>query len=192
MSILRHFAGCTISLSVVSAQMALPQITLNSIGVNVGMIHAFAAEKYVFYPELEIGGQPAISCFGWSVYVAHWDDAMHGVTVTDNAIYSLSGNILGARISFDPSKVSGNWILPLQVFGGIAHYFISAKYVGGVNYSGGTDYFGPNSGTSLEFGLKSSINLSESFGLRAEGHRLFPIEDRAGRFVYSVGTNYIF
>jgi hypothetical protein len=168
------------------------QLTLNSVGFRLGTIEAYSTNKMVFYPEIQTGGQFFLQYLEWTAYYAHWDDAVTQVNTTENAVYSIRGNILGARIALNPSKLDEHWSLPITVFGGIAHQFISPTYVGGSNQISGTEYLGSNAINSFEFGVSAFARIFDAVELHAQVQQLFAISEVSKRLSCSAGVNYVF
>jgi hypothetical protein len=142
----------TLLAAVIFTAPVLGQIGVNTVTARFGIIDAPNANKQIFYPELEIGGKAFLPSLGWSAYWGYWDEAIRETAVSDQAVYSTRGQILGGRILFDPSKALDRWVLPVIIFVGISHQFISPTYVGGSDLTGNTIYRGPDSGTSIELG----------------------------------------
>jgi len=178
------FAPCSNQLSA--------QLTLNSVGFRLGTIEALSTDKIVFYPEIQTGGQCFLQYLEWTAFIAYWDDAATPAYLSEHAFYSTKGSIMGGRIAFDPSKADEHWVLPIDLFVGFAHQFISPTYADGPSEPTGSEYMGPTGINSFEIGISAYASIFDTIELSAQIQQLFAISEVSKRLSYSVGFNYVF
>src|SRR5260221_6968133 len=122
-------------LTIIAVSSALPQFSVNSVSVSVGAIRSLGIEgreyKYVAYPEVQLGGECLLPFLGWSAYWGYWDDGVEHTDISDQIAVSTHGHIVGARIAFFPKLAMEQWPLPIALFGGLAHQFISYNIIEG-------------------------------------------------------------
>jgi len=180
---------------------SLAQLSLDSFSANVGTIRTTHSEhsvysdyQYAFYPELQIGGTLFLSYFKWTTYWGYWSDGItEPLDVMDMVTYSGQTHILGARVTFHPAEVAPEFPLPVGIFAGFAHHFISVEYVGGLGFDGkpGHDY--TQTLNTFELGLNIDVSVLGPINLRGEVHQLFPLGNEStnatqrGRRAYKVG-----
>ena len=179
---------------IVLVSSSVAQINVNSVSFGFGIIHPFGSfheNEYVFYPELRIIGRCFLSYLDWSTYWGYSDDRVDEVRYTDAIVYSARTNIIGGRIAFTPARALKHWILPITIFGGISHHFISLKYIGGGDYDGNIGYDHNIGSNTLELGLKVYYIIVEPIEIQAEAHQFFGLgNDRwrhKGRRAYTLG-----
>ncbi len=188
---------------VVAVRPMTAQIHLNMVSANVGSIrtlfpdHSFYHDfQYSFYPEFQIGGDFLTPSIQWVTYWGFWKDGVEkALPVADFVTYSFSSHIIGARFNLLLAHVLPHWPLPLGVFAGVAHHFISGTYIGGFGLDGmpGRDY--SDGVTTLELGLNAKADLFEPIAIRAEVQQFVPLGtkefDRAqkNRRAYKIGLS---
>ena len=185
---------------------AFGQFNVNAVSANVGTIRTmwpdqslFENYQYTLYYELQIGGQFFAPSLKWVAYWGHWDDGIAGaLPVADMATHSYSSHVVGLRFSVHPAKLLAHWPLPIGVFAGASHEFLSKRYVGGHDYYGrpGNDY--AEDVTTLEIGLNVEVEILSPLAIRGEIRQLFPLGDREvdqrqkGRRAFTIGVAAIF
>lgn len=177
--------------------VTLGQISTTGVSAHVGTIRALESdgveEQYVFYPELQLNGQFLFPSFRWSTYWGYWDDAINDVRVVDAIVYSTRGHIIGGRIAFVPSLAAEHWPLPITIFAGLAHHFVSVRYVGGEDFAGTRGNDGTRTSNTFEIGLSGFVNISDFMQFRAEAHQFFGLSDdprahsHKGRRAFTIG-----
>lgn len=190
-----------LTLSFVGVTRTYAQISLNTLSANVGTIRTlfpnyspYEDYQYSFYPELQVGGDFLTPSIQWIVCWGYWMDGVKkAFPVADMVTYSYSSHLLGARFNIFPGKLLPHWPLPVGVFTGLAHHFISGKYVGGFGLDGrpGRDF--TRSGNTFEAGINAELEALGPIAVRGEIHQLFPLGNewldrmQKNRRAYTVG-----
>jgi hypothetical protein len=185
-----------------SGSTAFGQFNMNTVSANVGTIRTmwpdqsvFEEYQYTLYYELQIGGLFFAPSFKWVAYWGHWDDGIaRALPVADLATHSNSGHVIGARVFVLPTELLAHWPLPVGVFAGASHEFLSIRYVGGHDYYGrpANDY--TEDVTTLEIGLNVEVEILSPLAIRGEIRQLFPLGDQEvdqrqkGRRAYTIGV----
>jgi hypothetical protein len=175
------------------------QIDISSVSIKLGSIRSlsgYAYYKSVLNPELQIGGVFISKYFGWSVYWSYWDDGSFENILSEGPIFSFSGHIVGLRMSFSLTHIDDNWIIPIEIFAGVAEHFIKAREIYPIYYSIriGSDY--SKTATTCELGLSLPINIIGSWSILAEAQQYFPLGSSVSdkmqrdRRAYKVGLSY--
>ena len=190
---------------------SLAQMRFNSISTNIGSIRTlhpshspYSDYQYALYYGLEVDAEIIANYIRGGLYWGHWNDrVVDPLSVRDMVTFSDRSHIIGIRFSFLPVKLWENWTLPLGIFIGTSHHFISSKCVGGFDFasntcSSGYDDITGNS-TTLEFGLMSSdLNLFGPLVLRGEIKQFIPLGDsqfdqfQKNRRAFNVSIGYKF
>ena len=89
------------------------------------------------------------------------------------------------------------WPLPIALFGGVAHHFISYKVIEGYEpYM--TTPFGTGASNTFEFGVRVYAAIANTVQLRAEGEQYVDLGDgdyrwkQTERRAYKLGVAYLF
>jgi len=187
-----------IILTIILGSNSIAQVDLNFFSLQAGAIGGIANPHYVFYPEAQVGGFLGEPFIQWSLYWGYWDDGITSAPeVTDNIEYTYSAHIVGARFFFLPAQADNHWPLPIALWAGIAHHFISRTYLAGSDYSGIPGSNGSESINTVEAGLRLYFKITRSTELRAEGHQFFRLGDepldqaQTNRTAYSVGLAFL-
>jgi hypothetical protein len=177
------------------------QLNVNSIGAGMGLIAPLGdggiGTRYVAYPELQLGGEFLLPYLGWSAYWGYWDDGIETTTISDQTSYSTHGHILGTRIAFFPSIALQQWPLPIALFGGVAHHFITYRIVDRY-YTANITPEGTAGSNAFEFGLTVYASVLRTIQLRAEAEQYVGLGDedfrwsQTDRRAYKLGAAYIF
>lgn len=189
------FSPVILLLVALSTSGALGQVGLNSLSFGAGVIGTLYppgnSEPYVFYPEVQLEGEFFRRYIDWSVYWGYWNDRIDQLDISDAIVYSSSGHIIGGRIVFIPSLADEHWTVPVAIFGGIAHQFMSITYVGGEDNGGRTGSDHTAASNTLELGLRISLAISDPIQLRAEAHQLFELTNEYSRHrrAYKLGVS---
>lgn len=164
---------------------ASAQLSFNSVGANVGitstMFPASRTTKYVLYPEVEIGGQFFPQYLQWSAFWGYWDDGINQGHLTETVEYSAHGHTVGIRLAFYPSSALKEWPLPIAIFGGLTHHFVSLTYLGGEDFFGNPGHDASTSLTSAEAGMRLFARTAQSLEFRLELRGVYAI--RRGDFL---------
>jgi hypothetical protein len=189
-------------MGIVSSQSVAGELTLTRISATFGTIQSLQSQAVeysnVFYPELQVQGDLFARGIGWETFWGYWDDGITQVQVVDAIVYNSTGHMVGLRISFDPKQLEPNFLLPVVVWSGLAHHFISLEDLGATDYTGahGTDQ--SVSANSWEVGARSNIGITEQVSLRIEVRQLFYVGDpipglpKDERLNYGVGIGFGF
>ena len=191
----------TTLLSVFLANASLAQLSFNTFSANIGAIRTtfpddsrYSKYQYAIYPEFQVGGDFVVSYFRWTIYWGFWNDGItQALPVADMVTYSNQSHITGFRFTFLPSQIAPEWPLPVGVFGGIAHHFMSATYVGGLGLDGkpGQDF--TQGSSTFELGLNAHLSILGPIKIGGEVHQYFPLSDeyldrtQKNRRAYKVG-----
>jgi hypothetical protein len=179
------------------------QTNISSISVRIGSIETFSEfnnYQSVLNPELQIGGLFLTNYFNWGVYWSYWNDGIDNnifKTLTpENAIYSYSSHIVGLRLSFSLTHIDDKWIIPIEIFAGVAEHFIKAKEIVPPWYSVGIGSDYSKAVTTFELGLSLPIHIVGQWSILAEAQQYFPLGSSANdqlqrdRIAYKVGLSY--
>jgi len=185
---------------------AFGQFNVNAASANVGTIRTmwpdqslFENYQYTLYYEVQIGGQFFAPSLKWVAYWGHWDDGIaKELPVADMVTHSYSSHAVGVRFNVLPAELLAHLPLPIGVFAGGSHEFLSSRYVGGHDYYGrpGNDY--TEEVTTLEIGLNVEVEILSPLAIRGEIRQLLPLGDREvdqlqkGRRAYTIGVAAIF
>jgi hypothetical protein len=99
-------------------------------------------------------------------------------------------------LSFSLTHIDDNWIIPIEIFTGVAEHFIKAKEIV-PTYSSvgiGSDY--SKKVTTIELGLSLPINIVGQWSILAEAQQYFPLGSSASdqmqrdRRAFKVGLSY--
>lgn len=173
------------------------QVCLSSISVMAGSMGTINAHEreYAFYPEITVGGPIYASYLTWETYWGFWDDGIEREYMRDGWSYSHSGHILGARVGFSPQKAAEHWLIPLDLFAGVAHHFVKSKNLGGSDWDGRTGSDRQEKVTTAEIGLSARIALIGPVGIKGKVHKFFPLGNRKidreqkGRRAFTLGVS---
>jgi hypothetical protein len=173
--------------------LASAQLSLDTYSANLGMIRTTYSSypKYVFYPELQLGGNLFTSSFRWSGYWGYWTDGIdQPFSAPDMVTYSRQIHILGIRVAFFPARGI------IGIFGGVARHLTSVHYVGGFGFDGRPGHDFDESVSTIEIGINADLPLFGPFNIRGEIHQFFPVGERSndreqqGRIAYTIGLEY--
>ncbi len=199
-----------IIIAVVAAFVGVPttlaQLSLNTVSANIGTIRTLSPDasfsqnhQYALYTELQIGGNFLIPSVRWSVYWGYWTDGVEEtLPVMDFVTYSYSSHIVGGRFNFLPAKLLPHWPLPVGIFAGVGHHFISGKYVGGFGLDGAPGQDFTVGATTLEIGLNAEADLLGPIAVRGEVQQFISFGDgefdrlQKNRRAYKVGLAFTF
>lgn len=197
----RGLITIAVIVNLVAVNTTLAQLSLNTVSVNVGTIRTLFSDlsfyqgyQYSVYPEVQIGGNVFIPSVRWIAYWGYWTDGVEkAFPVTDHVTYSYSSHIVGARFNFFPAKLLPHWPLPIGIFTGVAHHFISGKYVSGSGFDGrpGQDLAGD--ATTFEIGLNAEVEVLGPIAVRVEVQQFVPLGSKEfdqlqkNRRAYKVG-----
>jgi len=192
--------------NVVGVRTTLAQLNLNAVSANVGTIRTLFPDysfyqdyQYAVYPEVQIAGNFFIPSVQWIAYWGYWSDGVDkALPVADYDTYSYSSHIVGVRLTFLPAKLLPHWPLPVGVFSGFAHHFISRRYVGGFGYDGkhGQDF--ADDANTVEIGLNAEVDVLGPIAIRGEVQQFIPLGNdyfsqmQKNRRAYKVGLAFRF
>jgi hypothetical protein len=168
-----------LTVGVISTPCSAAELTLNRIAATFGSIQPLGWNDApnVFYPELQVQGVLLTRGIGWESFWGYWDDGITQVQVRDAIVYSSSGHMLGARVSVDPKLLLAQWPLPIVVWGGVAHQFISLNDLGYTDFAGSGGYDHAIGANSWEFGGRALIGLTNKIGLQLDARHLYYLGD---------------
>jgi len=181
--------------------VSFAQLGFDNVSANLGTIRTTYSEsspysdyQYSLYPEFQAGGRFFTSFFRWAAYWGYWTDGIdHALPVADMVTYSSKSHIVGFRLAFFPADMAPEWTLPIGIFAGIAHHFVSIHYIGGFGIDGKPGHDFSEYLNTFELGLNTDFSIIGPLGMRAEIHQFFPTAgkqiDKAqkGRRAYKVG-----
>jgi hypothetical protein len=157
----------------------LGQVSLNTVSANIGAIRTFLpahspfqAYQYSVYPEIQAGGEFFTPSVVWSTYWGYWTDGVaRAFPIADYVTYSHASHIVGARFQFSPARILPHWPIPIGIFTGVAHHFITATYIGGFAYDGRPGHDFTADATTLEFGLNIEVEVFGPIIIRGEAQQ---------------------
>jgi hypothetical protein len=158
------------------------QIRLNYVSANAGVMrtlgenmYATGEDRYVFYPEIQCGGDLFLPYLRW---VGYWGYADEGHTMIPppeyHPPYTYRTHSVGIRFSFMPAHLLPHWPIPVGLFIGISRQFISVsgEYPTFMTSQGPTGRPAPRNVTAFEAGVNLEIRVYGRVGIRIEGHQL--------------------
>jgi hypothetical protein len=161
------------------------QIGLNYVSANAGVmrilresLYAVGEDRYVFYPEIQCGGDFFLSYVRWTGY---WGYADEGHTMIPPPEYSpahvFRTHSIGVRFSFLPKNLLPHWPIPVGLFVGLSRQFISmsGKYPDFMTSQGPIEQFVPHDVTAFEAGVNLEVRVIGPVAVRLEGHQLIPL-----------------
>jgi|GEM_PF-1912044 len=193
-------------LNIICVNTTLAQLSLNTVSASIGTIRTLFPDysfyqnyQYSVYPEVQIGGNFLIPSLRWIACWGYWMDGVEkALPVADHVTYSYSSHIVGARFNFLPAKLLPHWPLLIGVFTGVAHHFISGKYVGGFGYDGKLGQNITDDATTIEIGLNANVQVLGPVAVRGEVQQFFPLGNeefdqlQKNRRAYKVGLAFTF
>ena len=170
-----------LTVGVISTPCSAGELTLNRIAATFGSIQSLGwndtEAPNVFYPELQVQGVLLTRGIGWESFWGYWDDGITQVQIRDAIVYSSSGHMVGVRVSVDPRQLLAQWPLPIVLWGGVAHQFISLNDLGYEDFTGSRGYDHAIGTNSWEFGGRAMIGLTKKVGLQLEARQLYYLGD---------------
>ncbi len=182
-----------------------------SISANIGFIRTlfpdyefYSNYKHTLYPELEVDTEMMVPYIRGGLYWGYWNDGVNRpLPVKDAVTFSYRSHILGARVTFLPTKLLDDWLLPFGVFVGTARHFITEQCVGGYDFAGNTcnkaQYQDSRHNIhTLETGLSSEFGIWGPLKIRGKIYQFIPLGnsemDRSHKKQrgYSVGVGFVF
>jgi hypothetical protein len=193
-------------ISVIVVRTTTAQIHLNTVSANIGSIRTLFPDysfyhdfQYSIYPEFQIGGDFLTPSIRWVTYWGFWADGIeNALPVADFVTYSYSSHIVGARFNFLLENFLPHVPLPIGIFTGVAHHFISVRYVGGFGFDGKAGHDYSDGVTTFEIGVNGEVDVFDQIAIRAEVQQFVPLGskefDRAqkNRRAYKVGLAFTF
>lgn len=190
--------------NIVGVNTTLAQLSLNTVSANFGTIRTLFPDyyqnyQYAVYPEVQIGGDFFIPSIRWITYLGYWTDGVDKpLPIADHVTYSYSSHIVGTRFNFLPAQLLHHGPLAIGVFTGLAHHFISRKYVGGSGLDGrpGQDFAG--NANTLEIGFNAEVEVLGPIAVRGEVQQFVPLGSeefdrlQKNRRAYKVGLAFTF
>lgn len=163
------------------------QTNVNHIAVHAGIVRIFDpwimqhAFPYVFYPEVQIGGDLGRPGFGWEVFWGYTDDGPKATEVPMSGAYS--SHAAGVRFAVRPQFLLPHWAIPLGVFVGGAFHSVTYRRFG--RWSGPSIVYSqlPSSDPEdqwilgLEAGLFLEFHLIGPLGMQFEGRQMIPLDE---------------
>jgi len=178
------------------------QVNVGSLSAKIGTIKTFFFDastyknyQYAVYPEIQIDGRFFADYLTWDAYWGYWNDGLEETFFVDSWTYSYSSHIVGARLSFSPQQAADHWLIPLDLFAGLAHHFIRARYVGGYDWYGKTGSDFAEGSSTAEIGLRAHINVVGPLAVVGEAQQFFPLGNsyfdqlQKGRRAYKIGVS---
>jgi hypothetical protein len=151
--------------------------------------------KNSLYFAFQSGGDFFDPGFNWSTNFSYWEQNIEPVMTSsfiDGHIPdSRSSYIIGGRLSIDLAKTLPHWILPIVLFSGISHHFISYKY-NSENIPAGYNLKIKNDLNSFDFGFNSYIKISGHFRIFGQMECFSFFNDlNQGGTAYMIGLTYL-
>lgn len=172
-----------VSIDVVCAQA---QTNLNHVSVNAGIIRALdphgagpVGGEYVFYPEIQVGGDLFTPGLRW---IAFWGYADEGARAPYGGLFGVySSHAVGGRVQVRPEELLPHWVIPAGIFVGAAyhaatyrivsrHVFVETASHGQILRRDFAEHI-----LALEAGVNLEIRIIGSFGIRIEGRQSIPL-----------------
>ena len=157
--------------SLFSASTTLAQINLNNISVNIGRVRNDLSSSqdilYSVYPEIQLSGDFFIPSIRWTVYWGYWTD---GKDKEDQVEYWRNIHIVGTRFTLLPKKLWDTWDLPIGIFIGFRHHFLSAKGFAFMteSFNGSLELPHDLYATTFDVGLIAEVQVLGPFGIKGE------------------------
>ena len=171
-----------------STCMTHAQVNLNSVSLNAGIIrvlnpytidaHGF---PFVFYPEIQVGGDLFRPGFQWTVFWGYADDGDQQAGV-DYLGGAYSSHAVGIRLEIRPEHLLPHWAIPVGVFAGAGYHAFtfrnpdnrtwveSALSEGPITHEPSAQFVALEAGANLEF------HIIGPFALRGEFRQMIPLE----------------
>jgi hypothetical protein len=153
--------------------------------------------RWLFFPELEIGGELFTPPLSWSATWGYWTEGITEVLpIADFVTYSHSGHIVTLRIALDPQALDPHLPLPIELFAGAAGHFQEIRYVGGFDYAGRAGENSSDLSVTGLLGLGVRLRVLSQVRLEAEGVQFIPFSDsgraQKGRRAFTLGVGLVF
>jgi hypothetical protein len=174
------------------------QINISSISVKIGSISTFQTDApyaSAFNPEIEVGGVFLTKYFNWDIYWSYWDDGVNKMLWFDSPVYNCSSHILGCRMRLSLKLMDDSWIIPLEIFAGVAEHFIKARCLS--KGWGETEGDFSKAITTGDLGLSLPINIIGPWNIFAEAQMFLPFDRdkndkmKQDRMTLKIGVKYV-
>ncbi len=174
------------------------QVDISSISVKIGSISTFQTDApyaSALNPEIEFGGLFLTKYFNWGIYWSYWDDGVNKILWLDSPVYNYSSHILGCRISVSLTHIDDSWIIPIEIFAGMAEHLIKARCVS--KRWGVTEGDFSKAITTGDLGLSLPINIIGPWNILAEAQMFFPFDRnkndqlKQDRLALKIGVKYL-
>ena len=152
------------------------QTNISKLSADIGLkqnTHSAAndeSNKYIIYPEIQIGGKFIAMYLEWDIGWSYQDDGQNEpLPVADYITYSYSSHNVGAHISFYPQNLSETFSIPLHLITGFSYQFESRQYVGGYDFTGSSGTNDSYGISTLDLGIGLNYNLMNNLRVRLDG-----------------------
>lgn len=171
---------CFMSFATASAQVRLNYVSANAgvmrtLGQNM---YAIGEDRYVFYPEIQCGGDFFLPYLRWAGYWGYADEGHTMIPPPEyHPPYTYRTHNVGIRFSFMPAHLLPHWPIPVGLFVGISRQFISmsGEYPTFMTSQGPTERPAPRNVTAFEAGVNLEVRVFGPLAVRVEGHQLIPL-----------------
>ena len=169
--------------------MTHAQVNVNSVSLNAGIIrmlnpHTIDAHgfPFVFYPEIQVGGDLFAPGFRWTAFWGYADDGGQEQESFPLGVYSI--HTIGVRLELRPEQLLPHWTIPVGVFAGAGYHAATYRSVsnriwvessaseGPITHEPSAQFVAFEAGANLEF------HIIGPFALRAEFRQMIPLENR--------------
>ena len=172
-----------VSLGVVCAQA---QTNVNHVSVNAGIIRALDPHlagalggEYVFYPEVQVGGDLFTPGLRWVVFWGYADDGARAPYWGLFGVYS--SHAVGVRVQIRPEDLLPHWVIPVGIFAGAAYHAATYRIVSRrevVETAGQGQISRRDLAEEIlafEAGVNLEVRIIGAFGIRIEGRQSIPL-----------------
>jgi hypothetical protein len=174
------------------------QLDISSISLKIGKIGTFQIDDsygHALNPEIQVGGKFFSKYFNWGIYWSYWNDGVNEMLWFDSPIYNYSSHILGCRMILPLKNVDDKFMIPIEIYAGVAEHFIEAKCIS--KGWGATEGDYSKAITTGDLGLSLPINIIGPWNILAEAQVFLPFDRnkddqmKQDRLSFKIGVKYL-